>query len=90
MLVDGLKKNRSFLQAKGFDVSVIEQLEQDCEILSREGEAIAKEEAALSKHRAECHVVLDRLRGNLLSSKGNIKQMFEQEQWQQYGVADKR
>lgn len=90
MLIDGLKKNKTYLQAKGFDISVIEQLEQDCKVLTREGEAIAREEAALSKHRAECHIVLDRLRENLLRSKGSIKQMFDQDQWSKYGVADKR
>lgn len=90
MLVEGLKKNRSFLKAKGYDISIIEQLEKDCEILTREGEAIAREEEALSKHCAECHEILDRLRNNLLSGKGAIKQMFEQNQWSQYGVADKR
>lgn len=89
-LINGLKKNQSFLKAKGYDISVIESLQKDCEILAREGEAIAREEAALSKHRAECHVVLDRLRENLLSSKSAIKQMFDQNQWSQYGVSDKR
>lgn len=90
MLIEGLKKNRAFLQTKGYDLSIIERLEQDCEVLTREGEAIAREEAALSKHRAECHIVLDRLRENLLNGKGSIKQMFDQGQWQKYGVSDKR
>lgn len=89
-LIEGLKRNQAFLKAKGFDVAVIEHLEKDCETLTREGEAIAREEAALSKHRNECHIILDRLRENLFAGKGAIKQMFDQEQWQKYGVHDKR
>lgn len=90
VLIEGLEKHKSFLQAKGYDITVIERLKKDCEQLSREGEAVAREEAALSKHRSECHIILERLRENLLSSKGAIKEMFDQDQWHQYGVSDKR
>ncbi len=90
MLIDGLKKNRSYLQTKGYDLSVIERLEKTCEEMIREGEAVAIEEEALSKHRAQCHQILDRLKTDLLSGKAGIKQMFDQEQWGQYGVPDKR
>ncbi len=90
MLIEGLKKNRSYLQTKGYDLSVIERLEKACEEMTREGEAVAAEEEALSKHRAQCHNILNRLKTDLLSGKGAIKQMFEQEQWSQYGVPDKR
>ncbi len=90
LLIEGLKKNRSYLQTKGYDLSVIERLEQACEEMTREGEAVAAEEEALSKHRAQCHRILNRLKTDLLAGKGGIKQMFEQEQWSQYGVPDKR
>lgn len=90
ILIEGLQKNQAYLQSKGYDLSIIERLQKDCEDLAREGEAVAREEAILSKHRAECHVILDRLRETLLTGKGAIKQMFDQEQWQKYGVIDKR
>lgn len=90
MLAEGLKKNREILQAKGFDLSIIEKLEQDCVLMAREGEAIAAEEEALSKHRTACHIILSRLKSNLFLCKGYIKQNVEQCQWNQYGVPDKR
>lgn len=90
MLAEGLKKNREILQAKGFDLSLIEKLEQDCELMAREGEAIAAEEEALAKHRTACHIILSRLKSNLFSGKGYIKQNIEQEQWNRFGVPDKR
>ncbi len=89
-LAEGLKKNSATLKAQGFDLSLIEKLEQDCEIMAREGEAIAAEEEALSEHRSACHVVLSRLKTNFFSGKGFIKQNIEQEQWNNYGVPDKR
>ena len=90
MLSEGLKNNKANLKALGFDLSLIEKLDQDCELMAREGELIAAEEEALSKHRAACHVILNRLKDNLSSGKGYIKRTFEQEQWCQYGVPDKR
>ena len=90
MLSEGFKKNKATLQSQGFDLSIIERLEQDCELMAREGELIAAEEEALSKHRAACHVILNRLKDNIASGKGYIKHTFEQEQWNQYGVPDKR
>lgn len=90
LLIEGLKKNRSYLQTKGYDLSVIERLEKTCEELTREGEAVAVEEEALSRHRLQCHQILSRLKRDLLSGKGAIKEMFDQEQWSQYGVPDKR
>ena len=90
MLSEGLKNHKDFLKSQGFDLSLIEKLDQDCELMAREGELIAAEEEALSKHRAACHAILNRLKSNLFSGKGYIKQKFEQEQWSQYGVPDKR
>ena len=90
MLAEGLKKNREVLLAKGFDLSLIEKLEQDCELMAREGEAIAKEEEELSKHRIACHIILSRLKSNLFFGKGFIKQNVEQRQWNHFGVPDKR
>lgn len=90
MLSEGLKKNKATLQAMGFDISLIEKLDEDCELMAKEGELIAAEEEALSKHRAACHVILNRLKTNLFSGKGYIKQKFEQEQWNNYGIPDKR
>lgn len=90
MLIEGLQKNHSYLQAKGYDLSIIERLQKTCEELAREGEAVAVEEEALSRHRMQCHQILGRLKHDLLSGKGAIKQMFDQEQWSQYGVPDKR
>ena len=90
MLAEGLKKNSATLKAKGFDLSVIEKFEQDCELMAREGAAIAAEEEALAKHRAACHVILNRLKTNFFNSKGFIKLNFDQEQWNEFGVPDKR
>ena len=90
MLSAGLKNNKETLKAQGFDISLIERLEKDCELMAHEGELIAAEEEALSKHRAACHVILNRLKSNVASGKGYIKLKFEQEQWNQYGVPDKR
>lgn len=90
LLIEGLQKNHSYLQTKGYDLSVIERLQKTCEELAREGEAVAAEEEALSRHRMQCHQILSRLKRDLLSGKGAIKQMFDQEQWSQYGVPDKR
>ena len=90
MLIEGLKKNRSFLQAKGYDLSVIERLEKLCAEMTREGEAVAAEEEALARHRNQCHVILNHLKEDLQQGKGAIKQLFDQEQWSQYGVPDKR
>lgn len=89
-LAEGLKKNADKLQAQGFDISLIEKLEQDCELMAREGEAIAVEEEALAKHRTDCHVILSRLKTNFFTGKGYIKQNYQQEQWAEYGVPDKR
>jgi hypothetical protein len=54
------------------------------------GEAVAREEAALSEHRAKCHAILDRFKENLISGKAGIKSRFEQEKWLKFGVPDKR
>lgn len=90
LLVAGLKKHREQLQLQGFDTSVIESLESDIALMTREGQLIAEEEAALAKHRKECHVILNRLRNTLLASKAEIKKKFDQDQWVNYGVPDKR
>ncbi len=90
LLIEGLKKNRSYLETKGYDLSVIERLEKACQEMTREGEAVAAEEEALSKHRAQCHTILTGLKRDLYSGKSAIKQMFDQEQWALYGVPDKR
>ena len=90
LLIEGLKKNRSYLETKGYDLSVIERLEKACEEMTREGEAVAIEEEALSKHRVRCHSILSGLKRDLYAGKNGIKTMFDQEQWNQYGVPDKR
>ena len=43
LLIEGLKKNRSYLETKGYDLSIIERLEKACEEMTREGEAVAIE-----------------------------------------------
>lgn len=90
MLAEGLKKNSEMLQSAGFDLSLIEKLEQDCQLMAREGEAIAAEEEALSKHRTACHIILSRLKSNLFLGKGYIKQNVDQNHWNDFGVPDKR
>jgi len=90
LLIDGVKKNRDFLASKGYDLSIVETLEKDIEEMQREGEAVAREEAALSEHRAKCHAILDRFKENLISGKAGIKSRFEQEKWLKFGVPDKR
>lgn len=90
MLVAGLKKNAEFLKTKGYDLSIIERLEVDCQEMEKEGMAIAEEEKRLSEHRSQCHAILARLKEHLLEGKSGIKNRFEQDQWLSYGVPDKR
>ncbi len=90
ILIDGVNKNRDFLVSKGYDPSIVETLQKDIEEMEREGEAVAREEAALSEHRTQCHAILSRLKDNLLTGKTGIKSRFEQDQWLKYGVTDKR
>lgn len=90
LLIDGLNKNRTLLASKGYDLSVIEKLKAECQAMQKEGEAIAIEEAQLSEHRTECHIILDRLKTLISEGKSGIKTRFDQEKWLQYGVPDKR
>ena len=90
LLIDGVNKNRDYLASKGYDLSIIGTLERDIEEMQREGEAVAREELALSEHRSRCHAILDRFKDDLLAGKAGIKNRFDQEQWSRYGVPDKR
>lgn len=89
-LIKGLKNHRAFLQQKGYDTSIIEQLQHDSEVLEREAKAIAIEEAALASHRAKCHAILERLKSDLTTGKGGIKNLFDMSEWPLYGVTDRR
>lgn len=89
-LIKGLKNHRAYLQQKGYDTSIIEQLEHDAEELAREGKAIAIEEAALASHRAKCHAVLERLKSDITTGKNGIKNLFDMSEWGLYGVTDRR
>lgn len=89
-LVKGLKNHRAFLQQKGYDTSIIEQLEHDAAELEREAKAMAIEEAALASHRAKCHAILDRLKTDITTGKNGIKNIFEMSEWPLYGVTDRR
>ena len=89
-LIEGLTRNQAYLKTKGYDLSVVELLQKYSAELAVEGEKIAAEERAIAEHRVQCHILLSRLKEHLQHGKDGIKQMFDQELWEQYGVTDKR
>lgn len=89
-LIEGLKQNREFLATQGYDLSLIDSLQYDVTEMLREAQLIAEEEERVAQHRSKCHGILERLKSDLLRGKLGIKNRFSPEEWNQYGVTDKR
>ena len=90
MLAAGLRKNYELVKNRGISSEQIAQMEKDAKEAARmneEGEVLRAEVGAKA---ARANKKLTELKNNMQNAKQIIKRCFDQEQWQDFGVMDKR
>lgn len=89
-LVEGLRRNIDKVESKGVNsgsLDNMERLAQQLEMASREIDAIREDLGG--KVKAMNSIVAE-LKDSFLSNKNIVKRNFEQPEWIQFGVQDKR
>ncbi len=88
-LVESVGKNAEVLRQKGININVA-RLTSACEALERAAHEQEAAELRLAETRNEAHKRLDELKTLFVESKTPIKQTFPPQQWEYFGLADKR
>lgn len=90
LLVNGINANKALLRTKGINVDKVDVLTRLSNQLTKEGEKLDEMLKAVSAQRRICNTILDELKSELLTSKKFIKERFDQERWQSFGITDKK
>ncbi len=90
LLVNGINANKALLRTKGINVDKVDVLTRLSNQLTKEGEKLDEMLKAVSAQRRICNTILDELKSELLTSKKSIKERFDQERWQSFGITDKK
>lgn len=88
-LSDGIKRNVETLKRRSIDLNT-EAMDSICKQLVEASNKQEEAEQALKLVRDEAHSLLEQLKTEILETKTPIKTTFPPEQWQQFGIADKR
>ena len=90
MLVAGLKKNYELVKTRGISqeqIAALEAAANEGSVMNREVEALREE---VSRKATVANKKLTEVKNNMANAKQIIKRCFEQEQWADFGVMDKR
>lgn len=90
MLVDGLKKNREQVKARGVTDGQIAELEQKAEQLKAMNEEVERLRDELSRKSKAANRQMMETKGKLMELKHFVKRYFEPGHWRDLGVPDKR
>ena len=90
MLAAGLRKNYELVKNRGISSEQIAQMEKDAKEAARMNEEVEVLRAEVGAKAARANKKLTDLKNNMQNAKQIIKRCFDQEQWQDFGVMDKR
>ena len=90
MLAAGLRKNNELVKNRGISSEQIAQMEKDAKEAARMNEEVEVLRAEVGAKAARANKKLTELKNNMQNAKQIIKRCFDQEQWQDFGVMDKR
>ncbi len=90
MLAAGLRKNYELVKNRGISSEQIAQMEKDAKEAARMNEEVEVLRAEVGAKAARANKKLTELKNNMQNAKQIIKRCFDQEQWQDFGVMDKR
>ncbi len=90
MLAAGLRKNYELVKNRGISSEQIAQMEEDAKEATRMNEEVEVLRAEVSAKAARANKKLTELKNNMQNAKQIIKRCFDQEQWQNFGIMDKR
>ena len=90
MLAAGLRKNYELVKNRGISSEQIAQMEKDAKEAARMNEEVVVLRAEVGAKAARANKKLTELKNNMQNAKQIIKRCFDQEQWQDFGVMDKR
>lgn len=90
MLAAGLRKNYELVKNRGISSEQIAQMEKDAKEAARMNEEVEVLREEVSAKAARANKKLTELKNNMQNAKQIIKRCFDQEQWQDFGVMDKR
>ncbi len=88
-LSDGIKKQSETLKQQGITIST-EAMDSCRRALHEVALKQVEAELALKAVRDEAHLLMEQLKEMILANKTPIKEHFALEQWQHFGIADKR
>lgn len=90
MLAAGLRKNYELVKNRGISSEQIAQMEKDAKEAARMNEEVEVLREEVIAKAARANKKLTELKNNMQNAKQIIKRCFDQEQWQDFGVMDKR
>ena len=90
MLAAGLRKNYELVKNRGISSEQIAKIEKDAKEAARMNEEVEVLRAEVGAKAARANKKLTELKNNMQNAKQIIKRCFDQEQWQDFGVMDKR
>jgi hypothetical protein len=90
MLSAGLKKNYETIKNYGISREMIDRLEEDSKIATDMNKEVEDLREEVRMKSAKANKKLVDLKNNMQNAKQVIKRNFDQEQWQRFGILDKR
>lgn len=90
LLISGLRKNLHLVADKGINTELIDKMEAISKVLSEQNEKVEILREEVSKEIRIANQQHKELRDNFASTKRIIKQNFSQEEWEKFGLLDKR
>lgn len=89
-LLKGIRSNLSELKNKGVDVEGIDQMENDLQRLREANDECDRLREELSVKVKAMNAILSDVKDAFAAKKKSIKGYYMQEEWQRFGVMDKR
>lgn len=90
MLVDGLRKNYELIKGFGVSQEQLELLEKDAETAAGYNKELDTLRAEVSQKASVANKKLAEVKTSIMELKQIVKRNFPQEQWQLFGITDKR
>lgn len=90
MLISGLRKNLNLVADKGIKAEFIDKMEAISKELAEQNKKVEMLQEEVSKEVKIAGGQYKELRDKFFDTKRIIKQHFPQEEWQNFGISDKR
>lgn len=89
-LIEGYRNNLAELQARGVTAAQLDAMEQNIKQLIAAGEECDQLRATLTQKVRAANAILQTVKDEFLEQKKIVKSAYDPQDWQRYGIMDKR